>query len=363
MPYPQYFPVVFADSPALRRWLVRALAAMLFLACIGVAQAQTPVLRVMTHSSFDLDKQLIQNFEKDCLCKIELLQGGDAGQMLNKLILTAANPIADVVYGIDNTLAAKAQPILAPQPSSPAPAAIVDPLIAQALPANLAPIDYGWVAINADSAWFEQHQLPLPQSLEDLSKPAYKDLLVVQNPATSSPGLAFFLAVAQRLGNKASLAWWQDMKANGVKVSNGWTQAYQHEFSLHGGKRPLVVSYVSSPAAEVFYSAGKMQTAPTQVLSIAGTTWLQVEGAGLVRQPKAQPGTVQRAAQFIAFLQSPAVQSDLQTRMWMFPARSGTALQAPLQTLVKPKERTLPTVPDDPTLKSMIHAWTRLMRS
>ena len=65
--------------------------------------------------------------------------------------------------------------------------------------------------------------------------------------------------------------YWKKLKANGVKVVDGWEQAYNEEFSgSAGGKkakadRPLVVSYASSPPAEVIYADPKPTTAPTGV--------------------------------------------------------------------------------------------------
>ena len=64
---------------------------------------------------------------------------------------------------------------------------------------RLTPIDHGDVCINYDKQWFAKQKLAVPTSLDDLTKPAYKGLLVVENPATSSPGLAFLLATIAKL--------------------------------------------------------------------------------------------------------------------------------------------------------------------
>ena len=274
-------------------------------------------LRVLTHASFSLPKPLLAQFEKDAGVTLRITKAGDAGEMLNKLILTRSNPVADVVFGIDNVLAGKA---LAAQVLDQweGPAIGVSKI---SLPVGLVPVDYGYVTLNYDKAWFAKKGLALPRSLEDLAQPAYAKLLVVQNPATSSPGHAFLLATIGAMGEAKAFDWWARMRANGVKVTKGWTEAYYAEFSHSGGARPLVVSYASSPAAEVFYSKVKATEPPTGSLSLPGGVFRQIEGVALVR------GGRERAAalRFVQFLRSPAVQQALQTEMWMFPADATVA--------------------------------------
>ena len=180
-------------------------------------------------------------------------------------------------------------------------------------------IDYSYVALNYDKAAFAKSGLPLPKTLEDLADPRYRDLLIVQNPATSSPGHAFLLATIAGLGEGAAFDWWARMRANGVKVAKGWSEAYYTEFSKNGGTRPLVVSYATSPAAEVFYSKEKITEPPTGVLFLKGGVFRQVEGVALIKGG----GQREAAVRFIEFMRSPAVQEALQTSMWMFPAVPG----------------------------------------
>ena len=274
-------------------------------------------LRVLVHSSFSLPKPLLAQFEADAGIKLSIIKGGDAGEMLNKLILTRAQPIADVVFGIDNALVIKAQGanVLDPYTGPASQRAVTVPLSAPAVA-----VDYGYVTVNYDRAWFAKSGVPLPKSLDDLAQPAYRNLLVVQNPATSSPGYAFMLATVAGLGEQAAFDWWARMRANGVKVAKGWSEAYYTEFSRNGGTRPLVVSYASSPAAEVFYSKEKITESPTASLSLKGGVFRQVEGVALVK------GGQQReaAAKFIEFMRSAAVQEALQTSMWMYAVEPRT---------------------------------------
>ena len=307
------------------------------LLALGCSAAHSAELRVLTHASFVLPKPLLAQFEKDAGVKLRITKAGDAGEMLNKLILTRANPIADVVFGIDNVLVGKAlaAQVLdtndtslaggAPLPGATAPNSVN-------LPAGLVPVDYGYVTLNYDKAWFAKKRLALPQSLEDLAQPAYAKLLVVQNPATSSPGNALLLATIGAMGETKAFDWWARMRANGLKVSKGWTEAYYTEFSHNGGAYPLVLSYASSPAAEVFFSKTKLAAPPTGSLALPGAVFRQVEGVGLVRGGKERAAAVR----FIGFLRSAAVQQALQTEMWMFPADATVTRVDALRHAVEP---------------------------
>ena len=272
-------------------------------------------LRVMVHKSFALPKPLLAQFEAESGVKLSLIQAGDAGEMLNKLILTRAHPIADVVFGIDNALLAKAQA-----------AGVLDahgvavPSGQPQLGSQVLAVDYSYVTLNYDKAAVAQSGLPLPKSLEDLTQPAYRNWLVVENPATSSPGHAFLLATIAGLGEEKAFDWWAKMRANGLKVSKGWSEAYYTEFSRNGGTRPLVVGYATSPAAEVFFSKEKISESPTANLFLKGGVFRQLEGAALVKGGGQRPAAVK----FLEFLRSAPVQQALQTSMWMFPLDAQT---------------------------------------
>lgn len=285
-------------------------------------------LRVMVHSSFSLPKPLLAQFEAQNGIKLALIKGGDAGEMLNKLILTRAKPVADVVYGIDNTLQAKALAAGVLEPTLPQAAGTVDAQLGDAL----AVVDYGFVNLNYDRAAVAKSGTPLPKTLQDLTLPAYKGWLVVPNPATSSPGYAFLLATIAGMGEEQAFAWWAQMRSNGLKVVKGWSEAYYTEFSRNKGSHPLVVSYATSPAAEVFYAKDKPSESPTANLNLAGGVFRQVEGVALIK------GTAQKAAalKFVDFLRSAPVQEALQTTMWMYPAVAKTPLAPVLSHATEP---------------------------
>ena len=319
-------------------WLLLTLG--LSLAALGHAQDTPTELRVLTHSSFGLPKTLLAQFEKEAGVKLRISKAGDAGEMLNKLILTRKAPVADVVFGIDNALAAKALAADVLETYA-GPAASRDSLAV--LPRPLVPVDYGYVTVNYDRAWFAKHKLALPSTLEDLAQPANARLLVVQNPATSSTGYAFLLATIGAMGEERAFDWWARMRQGGVKVAKGWSEAYYADFSrAEGGSRPLVVSYSTSPAAEVFYSKDKISESPTGSLSIPGTVYRQTEGIALVKGGSAPVA----AGKLIEFMRTPEVQKQLQTEMWMYPVEAAVARADVMKFAPEPAQSDAPADKD-----------------
>ena len=338
-----------------RRFLFSAALALSFSTSAALAQAPTS-LRLLTHGSFDLPKELLAGFEQQHGVKLQIVKAGDAGEMVNKLILTRARPIADLAFGIDNTLLPRAQAAGVIEaytgPAAQRPAAV-------SLGGGVVPVDYGYVNLNIDKAWFASKGLALPSSLADLATPAYAKLLVVPNPATSSPGQAFLLATIAGLGEAAAFDWWVQMRRNGVKVVKGWSEAYYTEFSRNGGTRPIVVSYTSSPAAEVFYSKEKITESPTANLFLPGGVFRQVEGVALVKG--GNPAAREAAGQFIEFLRSAPVQQALQTTMWVFPAEAGAPrVEVIRQHAVEPERfDALPAPLTEQQARTWLRRWTQ----
>ncbi|WP_373740221.1 thiamine ABC transporter substrate-binding protein [Neisseria sp.] len=327
----------------------KTLSAALLLAFAAHAAAQTEV-RLAVHGSFSLPKGAFAAFEKANHAKVSVIKVGSGNEMLNKLVLSKARPIADAVYGLDNTNIGKARQsgILAAKQPASAPLNAAMP----AIPA----VDYGYVVLNYDKKWFAQKKLPLPQSLQDLAKPAYKDLLVVPNPATSSPGLAFLMANIGGLGEESAFKWWADMRKNGVKTAKGWSEAYYTDFSHNGGSRPLIVGYAASPAAEVFFGKGKYSVPPTGNLFLKGGVFKQVEGAAVLNGAK--QGAL--AAKLVQYLQSPAVQKSVPTEMWVYPAVKGTPLPKVFEFAQTPKQTDSPSRSDlDAKQKAWVQRWTK----
>ena len=298
----------------------------LFAALAMPALAKTDqTITLMTHDSFNISKEVIEIFEKENKVTVRFLKSGDAGAALIQAILSKKNPLADVFFGVDNSFMSRAldADIFLPYDS---------PLLAN-IPEHLKmdqqnrllPVDYGDVCLNYDKAWFKKHNLSPPNDLSDLIKPEFKGLTVVDNPATSSPGMAFLLATIGRFGEEGYLAFWQKMRENNVLVANGWEDAYYGHFtSASKGDRPIVVSYASSPPAVVYYSETSLTEAPTAAVVSDGSAFRQVEFVGILK------GTakLKLAQKLVDFILGVAFQEDIPLQMFVFPANSKATLPA-----------------------------------
>ncbi len=311
------------------RWLGALWVVLLLAGCQTVAPADQPAapatLVLATHDSFAIGEEVLAAFETEHNATVQVLTLGDAGAALNKIILSKDAPLADLFFGVDNTFLSRAlaADVFAPYPS-PGLAQIPDALELDP-EQRLLPVDYGFVNLNADAAWFEAAGIPLPQTLDALADPAYKGLLVVPNPATSSPGLAFLLTTIDAFGEEGYLDFWQALKANDVLVTDGWSEAYFEHFTVGSGgagDRPLVVSYSTSPPADVVYATDG-RTEPASVnLFLPGSAFRQVEFVGVL-QGAAQP---ELAQQFVDFMLDTEFQADIPLQMFVYPANPNATL-------------------------------------
>ncbi len=274
-------------------------------------------LTVMTHDSFAISESVLAAFEQANNIKVTFLASGDTGAALNKAILSKDAPLADVFYGVDNTFISRAlEAGIFERYDSPA---LVNVPAEFRLDAEnrAIPVDYGDVCINYDKAFFAKNELAVPATLGDLIRPEYGGMLVVENPATSSPGMAFLLATVAHFGEPGYLDYWRSLRANGLVVVNDWNTAYYTNFSGSSGRGPqtMVVSYATSPAAEVIYADVQLEQSPTASIIGPDTCFRQIEFVGILA------GTRQRAAaeRFVDFMLSLPFQEDLALQMFVLP--------------------------------------------
>jgi len=292
------------------------------------ATLEPRTMRVMTHDSFAISDEVIAAFEEEHNAQVKILEAGDAGMMLNQAILSKHNPLADVLYGVDNTLLSRALEAEIFEPyDSPLLEAIPDHLELDDQHRVL-PVDYGNVCLNYDKGWFEEHDMMPPANLEDLVKPEYASLTVVEDAASSSPGLAFLLATIGHFGETgdyAYLDYWADLRANDVLVASDWETAYWSHFTYGSGgegDRPIVVSYASSPPVEVLFAEEPFEEAPTAAVVSNGSCFRQIEFVGILK------GAQNRdlAEAWVDFMLNATFQEDIPLNMFMFPANENAAL-------------------------------------
>ena len=323
--------------------------------------AEPQTITILTHDSFAIREDVIKAFETENNAKVTFLQSGDAGAVLNQVILTKDAPLADILFGVDNTFLSRAlEADIFEAYQSPALTDIPDEFKLD--PSNRAlPVDYGDVCINYDKNYFAEKNLPIPQSFEDLAKPEYKDLLVVENPATSSPGLAFLLATRAHFGDDY-LTYWQSLKANGVVVVDGWETAYYTNFSASSGKgpQPMVVSYASSPAAEVFFATGPLTESPTASIVASGMCFRQIEFVGVLKNTPNQA----LAQKFVDFMLNQQFQEDMPLNMFVYPVNKNAQLPEVFTNFAQVAENPAALSYSEIATHrdSWIEAWTQVMK-
>jgi thiamine transport system substrate-binding protein len=274
-------------------------------------------VRIVAYDSFTPNKEIIERFTADTGIDIEVLLKGDTGTMLNTSIIAKDDPFADVIWGIDSTFLSRALTSGVLKPHGMTAQLTTSALQPDSGAELVVPVDTSEVCVNGDTA-----KLPAAASFDfdSLVDPANKSTLVVQNPATSAPGLAFLLATISKFGENGWQAYWERLRANDVKVVNGWEEAWNTEFSGSGGQRPLVVSYSNSPVAAVLFGADPAATT-TPLVVLKETCIDVVEYAGLLANTE-NPD----AKQVLEFLLSEAFQADLPTSLFVYPVREGLGL-------------------------------------
>ena len=319
------------------------LAGLVFLMSACKATPEEPrVLTVMTHDSFAVSESVVAFFETQNNVDVQFLEVGDTGTAVNKAALSKENPLADVFYGVDNTFLSRAlnedifevyqSPILKE----------IDPVFVLDKSFRALPVDFGDVCLNYQKSYFIENNLAAPDSLEDLIDPNYEGLLTVQNPATSSPGLAFLMTTIGYYGEDGYLEYWDKLVANGVNIVNDWETAYYSAFSQAGGTDPIVVSYGSSPPFEVLFAEEPLDDAPTAAVTSPGTCFRQIEFVGILN------GTPNRelAEKWIDYMLSPEFQEDIPLNMYVFPVNDNAVLEETFRKYLEVPEVTADISPD-----------------
>jgi len=314
--------------------------ALLGVACAGDRDAGQDAITLVAYDSFpEADTSLndaLDAFSAETGIDVELVIAGDTGTMVSKAALTTGNPEGDVMFGVDNAFLSRTVDADVFEPYEAAGLdGVAEELTALVPDGEATPVDYGDVCVNYDIGWFDERDLEPPADLAALADPAYRDLLVVENPATSSPGLAFVLASIAAFGEDGWADYWTQLRDNGVEVVEGWTEAYYERFTwAGGGPKPLVVSYGSSPPSEVIFADPPVQSPPTAV--IESTCFRQVEFAGVLRGTDSP----EAARKLVDFFVSEEFQSEVALNLFVYPARADVALPTEFEGVA--------VIPEDP---------------
>jgi thiamine transport system substrate-binding protein len=309
-----------------RQLVIAATAALAVSACSAGGNGESESLELLVYESFPTDADnpvvvALDEFTADTGIDVEIIVSGDTGTMLSSAALTAGNPEADVIWGIDNTFLSRAIASDIFEPFEAAGLSAVAPEFTALVPNHEAtPVDFGDVCLNYDIGALARDNIAPPTALADLVEPEYAGKLVVENPATSSPGMAFLLATIAEFGDDGWEQYWQGLRANDVKVASGWTEAYYGDFSWAGGDRPIVVSYGSSPPFEMLFATEPLDEVPTGV--VESTCFRQVEFAGILRGTESPTN----AGKLIDFLVGERFQREIALNLFVFPVNPDVQL-------------------------------------
>jgi len=337
-----------------KKVLALLLLAVLALSLASVAPAsaqETPTLTVYSYNSIEpWMKKIIPIFEKEYNVKVNLVLLGDAGQVLNRLILEKNNPRADVVVGIDNSYLQKAIQAGVLEPYKPPNAKYIPEWIIKNFDPNfyLTPYDYGAIAI----VYKKNIVKNPPKTFNDLLKPEWKGKLIVEDPRTSSTGMAFLLWTIAVYGNKWPY-FWADLKKNGVIVVKGWTAGWE---MWDKNQAPLFVSYATDPA----YAACEDNSTNIGAVFLNNTAYVQIEGAGIVKGTK----HLKLAQEFINFLISKTAQEALPTTQWMYPVNEEVKPPACFNYALNVSRAKVVSIPSSELAKNTdkwLNEWTAIM--
>lgn len=277
---------------------------------------------LLAYDSFTPEDGIFDAFTTDTGYTVKVVNGGDSGAVISKAILASGNPEGDVLWGVDNTSLSR----------------VLDAEVFD----SYEEVNTGDICINVDTEWFTSRNITIPTMLEDLALPEYQNLLVVQDPVSSSPGLGFLLATIAHFGEDNWTEYWESLLDNGVLVAPDWTTAYYTNFSGSSGKgdRPLVVSYGSSPPAEVVFSDPPVDSPPTAVMETS--CFRQIEYVGVLRGTPNSDG----AAALMEYLLSTTFQKSMPLTLFVFPVNPEAQLPEVFTKFAVKPENPLSLSPD-----------------
>ncbi len=304
-------------------------------------------LTLVAYDSFLVSDGVFEVFEQDTGIEVSVLTSADTGTMVSEAILTVGDPVADVLWGIDNTFLCRALEAEVFLPYESANLDVVRDELLLDPHHRVTPVDFSDMCVNY---WIDALDPPPPTSIADLAEPEYARSFVTQNPESSAPGMGFLLSTIATFGEDGWQDYWRRLAENGVAVTPGWTEAYYGDFIAGGGARAIVMSYASSPVAELIFADPPVDTPPTA--SLLDSCFRSIEFAGVL----AGTDHPEAAALLVDFLLSPTVQEDIPLNMFVFPANTEAALPPEFEEWAPLQQDPLTIAPD--VIEAKRDGWT-----
>lgn len=274
-------------------------------------------LIVYTYDSFSGEwgsgPQIAKLFQEKTGITVTYVDCGDSAQILSKAIIEKKNPYADVVIGLDNLVWEKAYENDVLQTYKPSNSDVIFDNLEEQLGGKwiLTPYDYGYFAFIYNT----MAELPVPECLEDLTKPVYKNKIILMDSRTSTMGIGFEQWIHSVYKDSFYDDYMKRLEPSVLTVAPGWSIGYG---MFTNGEAPLVLSYVTDTPYHIYNGEGNQFKA----LFFKDGHIKQVEGAGIIKGAKNLNG----AKKFIDFLISEEAQNVLPLTQWMFPANKNVIL-------------------------------------
>jgi thiamine transport system substrate-binding protein len=297
--------------------------AVLTLVAVPAMAADRPTLTVYTYQSFASDygpgPGIKQGFEAECGCTLTFVAVDSAVGALRRIQLEGATSPADVLVGLDTSIAgeARATGLFAPHGLD---------ISGLSLPGKwtddtFVPFDYGYFAFVYDTT-----KVPNPPtSFEALIAEPASFKVALEDPRSDTPGLGLLLWIKAAYGDRAPEIW-KGLKPHIATLARSWDDAYSLFLK---GEADMALSYTTSPA----YHAIEEKKLNYAYAPFTEGHYPQIEVAGLLKASR-QP---ELGRKFLAYLTSPAAQKIIPTTNWMYPVRDiGKDLPAAFDTQPRP---------------------------
>lgn len=278
--------------------------AALFATLPAVAQDK-PTLTIYTYDSFASDwgtgPKLKEGFEAICACTLDFVTTDSAIGALRKVQLEGKTTKADIVLGLDTSVAGEAIATGLFAPHNTDTSNIKLPMDWQS--DEFVPFDFGHFAFV-----YNKTKLPNPPtSFMELISDDNDLKIAIQDPRSSTPGLGLVLWLKAAYGDETNDVW-DKLAPKVLTMTQGWSEAYG---LFLDGEVDMVLSYTTSPAYHLVAEEDESYAAAP----FEEGHYAQVEVAGILKS-----STNKALAQdFLTYLVSPDAQAQIPHTNWMYP--------------------------------------------
>lgn len=263
---------------------------------------------------------IAKGFEQQSHCKVDLVDGGDAGLLVQRVVLEKDKSPADLILGLDNLGILEAQNKIVWK--------------------KIADLGIRWDQSPVDLKGMEKHeyflpfdwapltfvlrlnQIEPPKKIDDLLETRFTGRIALEDPRTSSPGLQFFFWILALKGEEEGFKFLEQLKPSIHSVSPSWSTAYG---LFKKGQADMAFSYLTSPV----YHWVEEQKTEYQAVGFEEPLAVQVEYAGV----PASCRNCEKATEFLRFLIQDRIQAIIMQKNYMLPVRESVMKETPFAKL------------------------------